>query len=57
MLHLCVFTRALTDLYSGSSFGPHRHFLVLRCSYKHHGQRLPGGHEVILDLCVVGGYT
>lgn len=46
-----------TDLHAGSSLGPHRYFLVFRRSYKHHGQGLPGAHEIVLDLCVVGGYT
>ena len=46
-----------TDLYSGSFLGPHGLFHLFRRSYKHDGQRLPGGHEVILDLCVVGDCT
>lgn len=46
-----------TDLYTRCSLCPHRELFVLRRSYKHDGQGLPGGHEVILDLCVVGSYT
>lgn len=54
---LCTCICVSTDLYTRCSLGPHRLCFVFRRSYKHDRQRLPGGHEVILDLCVVGGYT
>lgn len=54
---VCVCFGGLTDLYTWCSLCPHRELFVFRRSYKHDGQRLPGGHEVILDLCVVGSYT
>lgn len=54
---VCVCLGGPTDLYTWCSLCPHRELFVFRRSYKHDGQRLPGGHEVILDLCVVGSYT
>lgn len=54
---LCVCIGGPTDLYTWCFLCPHRELFVFRRSYKHDGQRLPGGHEVILDLCVVSSYT
>lgn len=54
---VCLFFFLFADLYTRCSFGPHGQFLVFRRSYKHDGQRLSGGHEVILDFCVVGRCT
>lgn len=53
VLVFCLFA----DLYTRCSLGPHRELFVLRRSYKHDRQRLSGGHEVILDFCVVSRCT
>lgn len=55
--YCCVCIDTFTDLYTRRSIGPQRHFFVFRCGYKHDGQGFSGGHEIILDLSVVGHYT